>query len=172
MEFSNIEAQVMNRVESEKWVLDPLKDLAKVIEELGELSREIRRIEEGRERPDEVAPVKVEIIKEIASETGDVLFPLVKIIKFYEIPIDETVLAHSLASLKTDKEYDPYVGLATVVKELGKLTAVIDTNGAIYAGAVVINILVSLQKISLKYGLSLDRCFAAHQDKMNIRYKK
>ena len=62
----------------------PHKDICK----LTELNREIRRYEEGRERPDE------EIRKEIVSEMGDILFPLVKIAEYYEITLDEAMSIH------------------------------------------------------------------------------
>lgn len=70
----------MDRVEGQGQPLDSHNDLCKLTEEVGELSREIRRYEEIR--------------KEIASEIGDILFPLVKIAEYYEITLDEAMSIH------------------------------------------------------------------------------
>lgn len=94
MDVQGIRNIVMDRVEGQGWTLDPHKDLCKLAEEVGELSREIRRYEEGRERPDEDRGTDEEIRKEIASEIGDILFPLVKIAEYYEITLEEAINIH------------------------------------------------------------------------------
>lgn len=103
MKLNELEKAVLNRVENHSWAIDPYKDMAKLSEEVGELSREIRRIEDGRERPDEQTPDKEIMIKEIASEIGDVLFPLVKIAHFYGITLEDAFRMHQE---KMDKRYN------------------------------------------------------------------
>jgi NTP pyrophosphatase (non-canonical NTP hydrolase) len=95
METKQMEDWVLNLCKKENWELNPATDMNKVIEELGEVSREIRRFHEGRQRPDEDDAInKQEIVKEIASEIGDVLFPLIKIANFYGLSIEDCFTIH------------------------------------------------------------------------------
>lgn len=94
MNLSDIEKRITNRVKKQHWLFDPNKDLRSLTEEVGELAREIRRFEDGRERPDE-KEVDVDKIKEnIKVEIGDILFPLVKIAHHYNISIEEAFSKH------------------------------------------------------------------------------
>lgn len=86
---------VVNLCNKKGWELHPARDMNKAIEELGEVSREIRRFDEGRQRPDEDDQIdKEEIVKEIASEIGDVLFPLIKIANFYGLSLEDCFNSH------------------------------------------------------------------------------
>ncbi|MCU7667132.1 MazG nucleotide pyrophosphohydrolase domain-containing protein [Bacillus thuringiensis] len=102
MKTSEIEKTVMERVKREGWSLNPREDLNSIVEELGELSREVRRYETGRERPDETEGSKELIIKEMASEIGDILFPLIKVAQYYGITLEQAFLAHHT---KMEKRY-------------------------------------------------------------------
>ncbi|PLS18916.1 hypothetical protein CVD28_00510 [Bacillus sp. M6-12] len=95
MKIQDMEQWVLDTCEREKWELNPATDMNKLIEELGEVSREIRRFHEGRQRPDEDDNLdKKEIIKEIGSEIGDVLFPLIKIANFYGLSLQDCFQIH------------------------------------------------------------------------------
>lgn len=94
MHVNKIEMDILERVEKQGWELDPNKDLRNLTEEVGELAREIRRIEDGRERPDEIEPNEELMKEEIASEIGDILFPLTKIAAYYGISLEYAYKAH------------------------------------------------------------------------------
>lgn len=94
MRVNEMEVDILQRVDKEGWTLDPNKDLRSLTEEVGELAREIRRFEDGRERPDEVAPNEELMKEEIASEIGDILFPLTKIAAYYGINLEGAYKAH------------------------------------------------------------------------------
>ncbi|PDZ94951.1 hypothetical protein CON36_31065 [Bacillus cereus] len=94
MKTAEMERLVMERVKRQDWSLNPREDLNSIVEELGELSREVRRYETGRQRPDETEENKELIIKEMASEIGDILFPLIKVAQYYGITLEQAFLAH------------------------------------------------------------------------------
>ncbi|MDA1675001.1 MazG nucleotide pyrophosphohydrolase domain-containing protein [Bacillus cereus group sp. TH152-1LC] len=94
MKTAEMERVVMERVKRQDWSLNPREDLNSIVEELGELSREVRRYETGRQRPDETEENKELIIKEMASEIGDILFPLIKVAQYYGITLEQAFLAH------------------------------------------------------------------------------
>lgn len=94
METRKIEEVVLKRVERQNWAFNPDKELRSIMEELGEVSREVRRLEDGRERPDEKEPPEKEIKKEIASEIGDLIFALVKLAHCYNISLEEAFEIH------------------------------------------------------------------------------
>lgn len=94
METNKIEEVVLKRVERQGWAFNPDKELRSIMEELGEVSREVRRLEDGRERPDEEEPSPEEIKKEIASEIGDLIFAIVKLAHCYDITIDKAFEIH------------------------------------------------------------------------------
>lgn len=94
METKQMEQTVLNMCKQFGWKLNPNSDLNKLTEELGEVCREVRRIEEGRERPDEVEPER-EVIKEhIAEEMGDMLFPMIKVLSYYGLTLEDAFNAH------------------------------------------------------------------------------
>ncbi|MFF2532183.1 MazG nucleotide pyrophosphohydrolase domain-containing protein [Brevibacillus sp. NPDC058079] len=94
MDTKQMEQTVMAICHRHQWILNPQSDLNKVTEELGEVCREVRRIEEGRERPDEIEPHDEVIKAHIAEEIGDVLFPLIKVLKYYGLSLEDAFLAH------------------------------------------------------------------------------
>lgn len=95
MQITEMENWVLDTCKRENWELNPNTDMNKIIEELGEVSREIRRFHEGRQRPDEDDNInKNEIVKEIGSEIGDVLFPLIKIAHFYGLSLEDCFRIH------------------------------------------------------------------------------
>lgn len=94
METKEMEKQVIERCHQQNWAFDPNKDLRSVMEEVGELAREIRRVEDGRERPDETEPAREAIIQEMASEVGDILFALVKLAHQYGFTLEEAFTCH------------------------------------------------------------------------------
>lgn len=70
---------------------DPYYAMNLFVEEVGEMAKEIRKIETGRLRPDE--PVKVTSKEDLILEMGDVLFSLTKFSNYYKIPLKDAFLA-------------------------------------------------------------------------------
>lgn len=94
MDTKKMEKTVLDVCNQFGWKLNPQSDLNKLTEELGEVCREIRRIEEGRERPDEVEPDDEVIRAHIAEEVGDMLFPMIKVLAYYGLTLDDAFNAH------------------------------------------------------------------------------
>lgn len=104
MDTHQMEKWVLEMCEKEGWELNPNTDMNKAIEEIGEVSREIRRYHEGRQRPDEKDEVnKDAIVKELGSEVGDVLFTLIKIAGYYGLSLEECFNIHKE---KMEKRYN------------------------------------------------------------------
>lgn len=94
MDTKVMQQEVMKTCHRHGWSLNPYKDLGLLTEEVGELAREVRRIEDGRERPDEVEP-DTEIMKaHLIEEAGDILFPLFKLASYYGFTLEEAFQAH------------------------------------------------------------------------------
>lgn len=95
----------MNILEYQKWITDFYKkrgwyDLNSFIrvnfltEEVGEISKAIRTIEIGRDRPDEAAISKVKQIENLKEELGDVLDNLFILADKYQIDLTEIMESH------------------------------------------------------------------------------
>lgn len=95
----------MNILEYQKWITDFYKkrgwyDLNSFIrvnfltEEVGEISKAIRTIEIGRDRPDEAAIPKVKQIENLKEELGDVLDNLFILADKYQIDLTEIMESH------------------------------------------------------------------------------
>lgn len=104
MDTAKMERIVLDIAKENGWELKPFEDFALASEELGEVAREIRRFENGRQRPDEVDPTKEEIRLHLAEEIGDVLFPLIKIAAYYKITLAEAFNIH-LEKMKVERKY-------------------------------------------------------------------
>ena len=63
-------------------------------EEVGELSRAIRRLEIGRDRPDEDMKEHEENLRAVSEEIGDVLDNLVIIADKYQLSFDKIIESH------------------------------------------------------------------------------
>ncbi|MGG2017681.1 MazG nucleotide pyrophosphohydrolase domain-containing protein [Bacillus sp. S10(2024)] len=63
-------------------------------EEVGEVSRVIRAIEIGRDRPDETAKNEEELIIELKEELGDVLGNLIILAQKYDLDLQDIMEAH------------------------------------------------------------------------------
>lgn len=63
-------------------------------EEVGELSQAIRRLEIGRDRPDENEKQHAENLIAISEEIGDILDNLVIIADKYQLSFDEIIKSH------------------------------------------------------------------------------
>lgn len=97
---ANLENFVLTTCEEKGYTLEPYKDLGMLTEEVGEVAREVRRIEDGRQRKDEVEPAREVMIEHLAEEIGDVLFPLIKIASHYGITLAHAVEVHA-SKMKT-----------------------------------------------------------------------
>ncbi|SOC06469.1 NTP pyrophosphatase (non-canonical NTP hydrolase) [Ureibacillus xyleni] len=95
----------MNILEYQKWITDFYKtrgwyDLDAFIrvnfltEEVGEVSKAIRTIEIGRDRPDEVNLSKEQQVENLKEELGDVLDNLFILADKYEIDLTEIMESH------------------------------------------------------------------------------
>lgn len=103
MKTSEMEKWVLDTCAREGWELNPFSDMNKIIEEVGEVSREIRRYHEGRQRPDEMERInKEDIVKELGSEIGDILFPLIKLANYYGLSLEDCFNIHKQ---KMEKRY-------------------------------------------------------------------
>ena len=102
MKTSDIEKTILARCKKYNWKTDPNTDIRNLMEEIGEMSREVRRLEDGRERPDETEDNREEIRNHLAEEIGDILFPLVKIAHHYNITLEEAFQRHE------EKMYERY----------------------------------------------------------------
>lgn len=94
MKTSDIEKIILARCQKYGWKTDPNRDIRNLMEEIGEMSREVRRLEDGRERPDETEDDREEIVSHLAEEIGDILFPLVKIAHHYGITLEDAFRKH------------------------------------------------------------------------------
>jgi NTP pyrophosphatase (non-canonical NTP hydrolase) len=94
MDTKLIEKTVLNFCKKHEWKLDPNKDLRAVMEEFGEVCREVRRYEDGRERPDEIEVTKNKIKEDLAEEVGDMLFPLVKLLSYFGLTLEDAFQNH------------------------------------------------------------------------------
>lgn len=94
MKTSDIEKIILDRCQKYGWKTDPNRDIRNLMEEIGEMSREVRRLEDGRERPDETEENREEIVSHLAEEIGDILFPLVKIAHHYSITLEDAFRKH------------------------------------------------------------------------------
>ncbi|MDN4492987.1 MazG-like family protein [Ureibacillus aquaedulcis] len=95
----------MNILEYQKWITDFYKkrewyDLNAFIrvnfltEEVGEVSKAIRTIEIGRDRPDEAAISKEQQVENLKEELGDVLDNLFILADKYQIDLTEIMESH------------------------------------------------------------------------------
>lgn len=92
--IQSAEKEVLDFCKSHGWETDPYKDLALLSEEVGELAREVRRIEVGRERPDEVEDSHETMISHLGEEVGDILFPLIKLCNHYGLTLEQCFQMH------------------------------------------------------------------------------
>ncbi|UHA72182.1 MazG-like family protein [Paenibacillus sp. 481] len=65
-----------------------------LMEEVGEVSRVVRAIEIGRDRPDEAKQSEEELRQELVEELGDVLANLIILADKYDIELSEVAEAH------------------------------------------------------------------------------
>ncbi|AEA18771.1 MULTISPECIES: MazG nucleotide pyrophosphohydrolase domain-containing protein [Bacillus] len=63
-------------------------------EEVGEVSRVVRAIEIGRDRPDEDAKTEEELKQELKEELGDVLSNLIILSQKYDLDLQDIMDAH------------------------------------------------------------------------------
>jgi len=63
-------------------------------EEVGEVSRAIRSMEIGRDRPDEPSLTEEEKHHQLVEELGDVMGNLIVIANTYDIPLEDIFQAH------------------------------------------------------------------------------
>jgi NTP pyrophosphatase (non-canonical NTP hydrolase) len=94
METKVMEDKVLKMAKRQGWELIPFEDLNGINEELGEVGREVRRIERGRQRPDEVEPDRDIMVEQLAGEIGDMLFPLIKLASYYGITLERAFNIH------------------------------------------------------------------------------
>ncbi len=96
---------MMNIFEYQQWItefykkrnwygLSPFIRVNFLTEEVGEVSRAIRTIEIGRDRPDETALTKTEQIENLKEELGDVLDNLFILADKYNIDLTEIMISH------------------------------------------------------------------------------
>ncbi|MFE6170419.1 MazG nucleotide pyrophosphohydrolase domain-containing protein [Viridibacillus arvi] len=95
----------MNILEYQKWItefykkrgwydLNPFIRVNFLNEEVGEVSKAIRTIEIGRDRPDEVTQSKEQQVENLKEELGDVLDNLFILADKYEIDLTEIMESH------------------------------------------------------------------------------
>lgn len=65
-----------------------------LMEEVGEVSRAVRTIEIGRDRPDEVDLPKTEQLENLMEELGDVLDNILILVGHYGITLEEIMKKH------------------------------------------------------------------------------
>ena len=95
MDFNNFNNWIVDFYKEKGWFdLNTFIRMNFLNEEVGELAREVRRIEIGRERPDEAEIPQSEMLDEIKGEIGDVLDNLIIIAAKYNIDFDEVFLNH------------------------------------------------------------------------------
>ncbi|WP_146553964.1 MazG nucleotide pyrophosphohydrolase domain-containing protein [Rummeliibacillus sp. SL167] len=76
-----------------------------LVEEIGEVARAIRKLEIGRDRPDENDGTYQEREQELTEELGDVFANLIIIANKYDIKLEDIFKAHQV---KLDKRYLTY----------------------------------------------------------------
>ncbi|TKI63288.1 hypothetical protein FC756_18490 [Lysinibacillus mangiferihumi] len=74
-------------------------------EEVGEVSKAIRTIEIGRDRPDEETPTKNQQLANLKEELGDVLDNLFILADKYDIDLTEIMESHKEKLMKRYKSY-------------------------------------------------------------------
>lgn len=95
----------MHIVEFEKWVeefyekrnwsqYDSFIRLNFLTEEVGEVSRVVRAIEIGRDRPDEHEKASNELLTELTEELGDVLANVIILSQKYDIDLQDIMNTH------------------------------------------------------------------------------
>ena len=95
----------MNILEYQKWItefyknrgwydLNPFIRVNFLTEEVGEVSKAIRTIEIGRDRPDEAIQPKEQQIENLKEELGDVLDNLFILADKYEIDLTDIMESH------------------------------------------------------------------------------
>ncbi|KYG91128.1 MULTISPECIES: MazG-like family protein [Metasolibacillus] len=105
----------MNIFEYQQWItafykernwyqLSPFIRVNFLTEEVGEVSRAIRTIEIGRDRPDEAALTKTEQIDNLKEELGDVLDNLFILADKYDIDLTEIMISHKEKLMNRYKE--------------------------------------------------------------------
>lgn len=99
MKTTDIESFVRDVMNTQGWETNPSRDVALAAEELGEVAREVRRLEYGRQRPDEVdrhldPESRTALVQDFAEEVGDLLFVLVKLTVHYGVTLEEAFELH------------------------------------------------------------------------------
>jgi NTP pyrophosphatase (non-canonical NTP hydrolase) len=90
METTDIQQKVHEFETKEGWLdQSPFYAFTLLTEEIGELGREMRRIEKGRAGHENEIYSEKEKADMLASELGDVLFSLAKIANFYQMDFGE-----------------------------------------------------------------------------------
>ena len=95
----------MNILEYQKWItefykkrgwydLNPFIRVNFLTEEVGEVSKAVRTIEIGRDRPNEVTKSKEQQVENLKEELGDVLDNLFILADKYEIDLTEIMESH------------------------------------------------------------------------------
>ena len=95
----------MNILEYQKWItefykkrgwydLNPFIRVNFLTEEVGEVSKAVRTIEIGRDRPNEVTKSKEQQVENLKEELGDVLDNLFILAEKYEIDLTEIMESH------------------------------------------------------------------------------
>ncbi|MFC7393361.1 MazG nucleotide pyrophosphohydrolase domain-containing protein [Scopulibacillus cellulosilyticus] len=95
MNLNEFQQWVKNYYEGRGWSdLDIFIRIGFLAEETGEVSRAIRALEIGRDRPDEKTETSDELKQELVEELGDVLGNIVVIANKYEIPLEDIFQSH------------------------------------------------------------------------------
>ena len=101
----------MNILEYQKWItefykkrgwydLNPFIRVNFLTEEVGEVSKAVRTIEIGRDRPNEVTKSKEQQVENLKEELGDVLDNLFILADKYEIDLTEIMESHKFKLTK------------------------------------------------------------------------
>lgn len=101
MEFNEFQKWVKDFYEQRHWSdYGPFIRLGFLTEEVGEVSRAVRAIEIGRDRPNEPERVRNELEQELIEELGDVLGNLILLANMYEVSMEQVAEAHKDKLLK------------------------------------------------------------------------
>lgn len=104
----------LDLISYQKWVCDfyrsrgwnefsPFIRVNFLMEEVGEVSRAVRTIEIGRDRPDEVDLPKIEQMENLMEELGDVLDNILILADHYQLNVQEIMEKHQR---KLSKRYE------------------------------------------------------------------
>ena len=95
LDISNYQKWIIDFYKQRGWyALDPFIRLNFLTEEVGEVSRAVRAIEIGRDRPDEESLSEETYKTHLKEELGDVLDNILILADKYDISLEEIIEAH------------------------------------------------------------------------------